>query len=65
MERLIPLWAVLGVALMLWVLRDDQMKEMSEARIGIGLDRRGPGIPKGFAVYERFESAALLPLEDV
>lgn len=50
---------------MLWVLRDDQMKEMSEARIGIGLDRRGPGIPKGFAVYERFESAALLPLEDV
>lgn len=49
---------------MTWILRDEKMVEVSEARIGIAIDRRGPGIPRGFSVYERFESAALLEIED-
>lgn len=49
---------------MTWILRDEKMIEVSEARIGIAIDRRGPGIPRGFAAYERFESAALLEIED-
>lgn len=49
---------------MLWILRDEKMKDVSEARIGVALDRRSAGEPKGWAVYERFESAALLEIED-
>lgn len=47
---------------MLWILRDDAMREVSEARLGVGIDRYGAGIPKGWAVYERYECAALLPI---
>lgn len=49
---------------MTWIMRDEKMREMSEARVGVAVDRRGPGIPRGFACYERFESAALLEIED-
>jgi hypothetical protein len=50
--------------LMLWILRDEKMIDVHEARVGVGIDRRGPGEPRGFELYERFESAALLEFED-
>lgn len=45
-----------------WTLRTDEMRDMSELLMGVALDRRGPGDIKGWRCWERFSRAAVLPM---
>lgn len=49
---------------MLWVLRTPELRDTSEVRLGIALDRRGPGHPKGWEEMERYEACAILPMAE-
>lgn len=48
--------------LMLYAYRDEELKDMSEIRIGVALDRYGPGEVKGWNLFEHFQSSAILPI---
>ena len=49
---------------MLWVLRTAELRDVSEVRLGIALDRRGPGHTKGWEEMERYEACAILPMAE-
>lgn len=49
---------------LMWLLRTPDLKDASEVRMGIAVDRRGPGAMKGWQEWERYESCAILPIEE-
>ena len=49
---------------MVWLLRTPELKDASEVRIGVAIDRNGPGEPRGWSELERYDSCAILPLSD-
>lgn len=49
--------------LMLYAYRDDELSDLSEIRIGVPLDRYGPGEAKGWHCLEAFESSAIIPIQ--
>lgn len=49
---------------MIWGLQTPESRDLNEMIIGVGLNRWGQPEPKGWAVLQRFSSAAVLPLEE-
>lgn len=49
--------------LVMWLLRDDALKDVNEVRVGVALDRYGAGDVRGWQMYERYSHAAILPIE--
>lgn len=49
--------------LMLYAYRDEELIDTSEIRIGVALDRYGPGEIKGWNCFEHFASSAILPIK--
>jgi replicative DNA helicase len=47
-----------------WLYRDEALRDMHEIRLGVALDRWGPGDPHGWMAVEMFASAAVLPMAD-
>lgn len=50
--------------LVLWVLRTRELRECGEIKLGVAIDRWGPGAPDGWHAIESFASSAILPLEE-
>lgn len=50
--------------LVLWAWRDEALIDVAEVRMGIAVDRYGPGDVRGWNAYERFTHAAVLPIEE-
>ncbi len=50
--------------LILWLWRDDKLTECREIKMGVMLNRWGPPEVQGWNAVERFDAAAILPLED-
>lgn len=48
--------------LMLYLYRDQELADTSEIRMGVALDRYGPGEIKGWNLFEHFSSSAILPI---
>lgn len=50
--------------LAMWLWRDEKLTDISEIRMGIAVDRHGPGDVRGWQAYERFTHGAILPIEE-
>lgn len=48
----------------MWLLRTDDLRDIGEIRLGVAVDRWGPGETKGWHACERFSSSAILNLTD-
>lgn len=48
----------------LWGLRSPEMRNVSEMTLGTCKDRKGTALDYGFRVFERFETGAILPIDD-
>lgn len=49
--------------LMLYAYRDQELTDISEIRIGVALDRYGPGEIKGWNLFEHFAHSAVIPIK--
>jgi hypothetical protein len=49
--------------LMLYAYRDQELADISEIRIGVALDRYGPGEIKGWNLFEHFAHSAVIPIK--
>lgn len=51
--------------LMLYAYRDEDLIDASEIRLGVAIDRHGPGEIKGWSLMESFATSAIFPIKDV